>query len=66
MCVISKNYLTYISCERKPFSQLSRLSYFNIKTIANLFVHKKPKILEWYSEPSRTSKMELFAKIVDG
>ena len=43
---------------------LTRLDDFAISAIANLFVHEKLKIPEAYSEPSKTSKIELFANLV--
>ena len=47
-------------------SRLSRVDNFTINSVANLFVHERLKIPEAYSEPSRTFKMELFAKIFRG
>ena len=63
--MLNKKYLTCISCEHKPFWQLSRLDNFTIDVIANLFVHERLKIPEAYSDPSQTSKTELLAKIVN-
>ena len=51
---VKQKVLTCIVREYKPFWQLSRLDDFNINKIPN-----------GYSEPSRTSKIELFAKKVD-
>ena len=48
------------------FWQLSWLYDFTINAVANLFVHERLKIPEVYSEPSQTSKIELFAKIING
>ena len=62
--MLSKKYLTCFPCEHKPFLQLSQLDEFVINAIANHFVHEKIKIPEAYSEPSPTSRMELFANIV--
>ena len=62
--VFSKKYLTCIPCEHKSFRQLSWLDDSTFIAIANLFVHERLKIPEAYSEPSRTSKMELFAKMI--
>ena len=42
------------------------LDDFAINAITNLFFHGRLKIPEMYSEPNQTSKMELFAKIVNG
>ena len=61
--MLSKTYLTLIPRERKPFWQLRRLGDVPINAIANLYIYEKLKIPETYSEPSRKSKMELFAKI---
>ena len=64
--VLRKKNLTCIAHEHKPFLQLSPLDEFNINTIANPFVHENMKIPETYSEPSQTSRMELFANLVNG
>ena len=67
MCVLIKQKnLTCIPREHKPFWQLSRLNDFVINTIAHLFIRERLNIPEAYSEPSITSKMELFPKIVKG
>ena len=66
MCVLSKIYLTCIPHENKPFWQLRQLDEFAINAVANLYVHERLKIPEAYSEPSRTSKIELFANLVYG
>ena len=49
--------------EQKPFWQLSRLDDFTINAIVNFFIYERLKISEAYSELSRASNMELFAKI---
>ena len=43
--------------------ELRRLYDLIINTIANLFLYERLKIPEVYSEPTQTSKMELFVKI---
>ena len=43
---------------------LTRLDDFAISAIANIFVPERLKIPEAYSEPSETSKFELFANLV--
>ena len=61
---LKKKYLNCIPRERKPFWLLTGLDDFTINAIAKLFVHERLKIPEAYSEPSRTSKMELFTNLV--
>ena len=67
-CEISKSTLftEHLWTIASAFWQLSRLNEIAINTIANLFLHERLKIPEAYSEPSRTSEMELFANIVYG
>ena len=60
--MLSKNDLTCIPREHKPFWQLHRLDDFAINANALLFVHDRLKIPEPSTEPIRTSKMELFAE----
>ena len=50
----------------QPYWQLIGLDDFAINAITNLFFHGRLKIPEIYSEPNQTSKMEHFAKIVNG
>ena len=64
--MFSKKYLICIPREHKSFWQLSQLDDFIKNTVSNLFVHERLKIPEAYSEPSQTSKIELFAKIING
>ena len=49
--------------KQSSFWQLSQLDDFDINPFANIFIHKRLKVTETYSEPSQTSKMELIAKI---
>ena len=63
--MLSKKYIFCIPREHKPFRQLRRLNYFTIDAIANLFVQERLKISQAHSEPSQTSKMGLFANIVN-
>ena len=60
--MLSKKDLTYIPRERKSFWQLHRLDDFAINANAQLFVHERLEIPEPYTEPIRTSKMELLAE----
>ena len=48
--------------EHKPLWQLNKLDDFAISTIANLFLHERPKIPEAYSESSPASKDGVFCK----
>ena len=48
------------------FAFLVNTDDFIINAVANLFVHERLKIPETYSEPSKTSKIELFAKNING
>ena len=59
-----KQKIHYIPREHK-FWQLNRLDEFTINAIANLLVYERFEIPEAYSEPRPTTKMELFAKIVN-
>ena len=61
--MLSKKYISLIPLERKPFWQLSGVDDFTVNAITNLFFHERLKIPKAYLEPSRTSKMELSAKI---
>ena len=51
-------------CENKLFWQLSQLDGVTINAVASPFLHERLKVPEAYSELSRTSKIELFAKIL--
>ena len=64
--MFSKKNLICISREHKSFWQLSQLDDFIKNAVANLFVPERLKIPEAYSEPSQTSKIEFFAKIING
>ena len=64
--VLGKKYLTCIPHEYKPFLQLSELNHFTTDAVENFFRSWKAKDAREYSEPSRTSKTELFAKMVNG
>ena len=64
--MLSQKYVTFIPHEHKPIWQLSQLDDFTINATANVFVHERMKIPEANSETSQTSKMRLFAKIVNG
>ena len=59
--MLSKKGLTCIPREHKSFWQLHRLDDFAINANAHLFVYERLKIPEPYTEPIRTSKMELLA-----
>ena len=61
---VKKKFLTCIHCEHKPFWQLSWLDDFTINATANCFAYEILNIPKAYS--SWTSKMELFARIVNG
>ena len=63
--VLRRKCLTCIPCEHKPFWKLSQLNDFSINAIVTLLVPEKLKIPDTYSELSLTSKMELFAKMVN-
>ena len=65
MYVLSKKYFTCISHEHKPFWQLSRSDDFTVNAFADLFVYERFKISDAYSELSRTSEIELSAKIAN-
>ena len=64
--MLNKKYLTLITRERKSFWQLRQLDDFTINAVSNLSVHERLNISEAYSESIRTSKMELFGKMVNG
>ena len=64
--MLNKKYLILITRERKSFWQLRQLDDFTINAVANLSVHERLNFPEAYSESSRTSKMELFGKMVNG
>ena len=61
---VKQKILLCIPRRHNSFCQLCRLDYFAINAIANLFVHEKLKISDASSEPSPTSKMELFVNLV--
>ena len=62
---VKQNIIYLIPCEHRQFWQLSQLDDFSINAVANLFIPERLKIPEAHSEPSQTSKMELFAEMVN-
>ena len=62
---VKEKHLTCIPYEHQPFWQLSRLDDLAINATAKHLVYGRLKMPEAYSEPSQTSKIDLFAKVVN-
>ena len=62
---VKQKIIYLIPCEHRQFWQLSQLHDFSINAVVNLFIPERLKIPEAHSEPSQTSKMELFAEMVN-